>query len=220
MSRRLSLPIRRPRPQAGSPSAARPTTALPGKLTLRWQEPALPDGSPSITGYDVRYREVSTPALEWTELEGVATTANLEVPAILATSITGLKSNTSYEAQVRSVSGPRTSAWSPGIPLTAATAKAQLTVALSRGSYAVDEGAATEAAVLVTPTADRSLSVSVTASGIGASLSGLSSGRSSRHCPRPGQGDVYHLRYRGCRLARCLSRVDTGACWHRHDGDW
>ena len=144
------------------------------KLTFSWHEPTMADGDPAIASYDVRYREVSTPALDWTKLQDVATTATSDVPALISASITGLKSNTTYEAQVRSVSGSRSSAWAPETPARASTAMAQLTAAFSAGSYAVDEGAAMTVAVHVTPDADRDDEVTVTSSGIGVIVSGLS----------------------------------------------
>ena len=143
------------------------------KLTFHWHDPTLSEGPPA-TGYDVRYREVATPVPDWTELEDVATSSGEEVPARIGASVTGLKSNTTYEAQVRSVNGAGSSAWVPETPVQATTAEAQLIVAFSAGSYVVDEGATATVTVLVTPAADRDDDVTVTASGSGATVSGLS----------------------------------------------
>ena len=143
------------------------------KLTFHWHDPTLSEGPPA-TGYDVRYREVATPVPDWTELEDVATSTGEEVPARIGASVTGLKSNTTYEAQVRSVNGAGSSAWVPETPVQATTAEAQLIVAFSAGSYVVDEGATATVTVLVTPAADRDDDVTVTASGSGATVSGLS----------------------------------------------
>ena len=165
-----------PAPTSGFSFGADSSDSPESRLTVRWHEPTLSEGAQAITGYDVRYREVSMPDEDWTELEDVATSVSEETPARIGATITGLKSNTTYEAQVRSVSGSRSSAWAPETPVQATTAVAQLTVAFSAGSYDVDEGATTMVVVLVTPDADRDDNVTVTASGSGASVSGLAAG--------------------------------------------
>ena len=146
------------------------------KLTLRWVEPVLPQGVPVVTAYDIQYREVTTPVSAWVELEDVSTSVESGVPPRLSASIAGLKSNTVYEAQVRSVNHEGRSAWAPETPVQATTAAAQLTVSFSADSYQVEEGSTIAIAVLVTPAADRDDEVEILVSGDGVLVSGIGSG--------------------------------------------
>ena len=143
------------------------------KLALRWPESTTPEGVPSITAYDVRYRERATPELVWIELEDVPTSVTSGVPPRLRSTIPGLKSNTLYEAQVRTVNHEGSSAWVPSAPAQASTAAAQLTVAFRAEAYQVREGAAVTITVLVTPAADRDDEVEVVVVGDGLTVSGL-----------------------------------------------
>ena len=90
------------------------------------------------------------------------------------TTITGLASNTHYEAQLRAVNVEGSGGWSP--TSSAKTAEARLTVAFSAETYTVDEGDTADITVNVDPIADRDIAVTVTMTGTGATLSGLTDG--------------------------------------------
>ena len=135
-------------------------------LLLMWTAPTLPDGTPSISGYEVHFRVQGE--TNWTahdfESDGSTTEAT----------ITGLASNTSYDAQVRAVNVEGPGGWSP--TSIAKTAEARLTVAFSAETYTVDEGDTVDITVNVDPIADRDIAVTITITGEGATLSGLADG--------------------------------------------
>ena len=85
--------------------------------------------------------------------------------------ISGLASNTYYDAQVRAVNVEGPGDWSPTSG--AKTTEAALTVAFSAATYTVDEGGTATSTVTVTPTADRDVTVTITMTGTGATLSGI-----------------------------------------------
>ena len=146
-----------------SASGTSDTTTM---LILKWDLLLLPDGTPSITGYEVQYRERGE--TDWIDhdFDSVGTTTE--------TTITGLASNTHYEAQVRAINVEGSGDWSPISE--AKTAEARLTVAFSTSIYSMNEGDTATTTVAVTPTADRDLTVTVSMTGTGATLSGLGTG--------------------------------------------
>ena len=143
-----------------SAAGAADTTSM---LILRWTAPILPEGTPRVTGYDVRYRMQGE--TDWIDhdFDSVATTTE--------TTVTRLASNTYYDAQVRAVNVEGPGAWSP--ISSAKTAEAWLTVAFSVSTYTAGEGDTATTTVTVTPTADRDVTVTVTMTGSGATVSGL-----------------------------------------------
>ena len=148
---------------AFSASGTDDTTSM---LLLRWLAPTLPEGTLSITGYDVEYRMQGE--ADWTDHDFDSDGSTTE------TTITSLASNTSYDAQVRAVNAEGSGPWSP--TASAKTAEARLTVAFSSTTYTVGEGKDATVTVTVTPTADRDVTVTVTMTGTGATLSGLTDG--------------------------------------------
>ena len=156
-----------PPPQMEQPEfSASGTADTTSMLLLKWDVPVLPDGTPSISGYEVQFRVNGE--TDWIDhdFDSVATTTE--------TTITGLASNTHYEAQVRAVNVEGSGGWSP--TASAKTAEARLTVAFSSATYTVREGESATTTVTVMPTADRDITVTVTMTGTGATLSGLTNG--------------------------------------------
>ena len=132
-------------------------------LTLTWTRPDLPDAAASITGYEVQYRVQGETVWVVHDFDSSATT--------IQTTITGLASNTSYDAQVRAINAEGPGEWSP--TSIAKTTEADLTIAFSAATYTVDEGGTATSTVAVNPTADRNVTVTITMSGTGATLSDL-----------------------------------------------
>ena len=132
-------------------------------LTLTWTSPDLPDGTPVVTGYRVQYRVQGE--VDWIDHDFNSVSTATE------TTITGLASNTSYEAQISAVNIEGSGDWSP--TSSAKTTEAELTVTFSSETYMVNEGGEATIALVVTPTADRDVEVTLTMSGEGATLSGL-----------------------------------------------
>ena len=88
--------------EAPSAPAAPTVTGIPGStssIRVTWAAPA--NTGPSVTGYDVHYREVGSGWGRWDHHS-----------ADRGTIITGLKAGTRYEAQVRARSGEGTGEWS------------------------------------------------------------------------------------------------------------
>ena len=135
-------------------------------LLLKWDTPVPPDGTPRITGYEVQYRMQGD--IDWIAHDFDSDDSTTQ------TTITGLASNTHYEAQLRAVNVEGSGGWSP--TASAKTAEARLTVAFSSATYTVDEGDTADITVNVDPIADRDLAVTVTMTGTGATLSGLTNG--------------------------------------------
>ena len=136
-------------------------------LLLKWSIPVLPEGTPSITGYEVQYHEQGE--IDWIDhdFDSAGTTTE--------TTITGLASNTYYDAQVRAINVEGAGDWSP--TSSAKTAEARLTVAFSSDTYSVGEGEETTITVTVTPVADCDMMVAVEITdGTGATISGLTNG--------------------------------------------
>ena len=143
-----------------SAAGAADTTSM---LILRWTAPILPEGTPRVTGYDVRYRMQDKS--DWIDHDFDSEGSTIE------TTVTGLASNTYYEAQIRAVNVEGPGAWSP--TSSAKTTEARLTVAFSASTYTAGEGDTATTTVTVTPTADRDVTVTVTMTGSGATVSGL-----------------------------------------------
>ena len=105
---------------------ARTATTTPGRrdVDICWASP-WNAGRPPITGYDVRYRIVSDPQLDWTSLAGVMTTDcrdadgdlvnlnpdDVEGVATIGYTLTDLEPNTNYEFDVRAHNAQLTGAW-------------------------------------------------------------------------------------------------------------
>ena len=129
--------------------------ATPGAaagLTVAWTAIEPTDASP-VDGYDVQYRVKDTTNTDpWL-------TANVTVTGATAT-ITGLEYSTTYEVQVRSKNVEGVSGWSPTgegeIP-------SLLDVTLSPATRTVDEGSSATFTVTISPAADRTLSILVSA---------------------------------------------------------
>ena len=156
--------VNEPPPQMELPAfSADGTEDTTSMLLLRWLAPTLPDGTPSITGYDVQYRMQGE--ADWVAHNFASDGSTTE------TTITGLASNTHYDAQVRAVNVEGRGGWS--LTSIAKTAEARLTVAFSSATYTVDEGDTADITVTVTPTADRNVTVTINMTGTGATLSGL-----------------------------------------------
>ncbi len=88
--------------EAPSPPAAPGVAGIPGStssIRVMWAAPA--NTGPSVTEYDVHYREVGSGPTRW-EHSG----------ADMGTIITGLKAGTRYEVQVRARNAEGTSEWS------------------------------------------------------------------------------------------------------------
>ena len=148
-----------------SPSGTTDPTSM---LLLTWTAPTLPAGTPSITGYEVQYR-LDADGADW--IDHVFDSDG----TITETTITGLKSNTAYYAQVRAVNADGRGGWSPTSG--ASTNQVKLTIAFSSATYTVREGDTVDITVNVDPVADREVVVMVeTTDGTGATLSGLTDG--------------------------------------------
>ena len=159
--------VNEPPPQMEQPGfSASGTDDTTSMLLLKWHVPVLPDGTPSITGYDVHFRVQGETDWIAHDFDSVATTTE--------TTITGLASNTHYDAQVRAVNVEGSGGWSR--TASAKTAEARLTVAFSSAIYTVGEGESVTTTVIVTPNADRSVTVTITMTGTGVTLSGLTDG--------------------------------------------
>ena len=98
-------------------------------LILIWVAPTLPEGTASITGYDVQYRAQGES--DWI-------VRNFDSDA-RETTITDLASNTSYDAQVRAVNVEGSRRLVPDIQRQRLP-EAELTVAFSATTYTVGEG--------------------------------------------------------------------------------
>ena len=156
--------VNEPPPQTELPAfSAAGTADTTSMLILKWVAPTLLEGTPSITGYEVQYREQEEANWIVHIFESDGSTSE--------TTITGLASNTYYDAQVRAVNVEGPGDWSP--TSSATTTEAVLTVAFGAATYTVDEGEEATTTVTVTPTADRNVTVKVTMSGTGATLSGI-----------------------------------------------
>ena len=142
------------------PYSERPATAL----DLQWTPPNT-SGIPPITGYDVQYRLQGE--TDWIDhvFDSVGTTTN--------TTISDLESNTTYQVQVRAINDEGEGEWAP---TTGTTQKADLTVAFRASTYTVDEGGTATVTVTVIPNADRNVTLTVSMTGTGATLSELGTG--------------------------------------------
>ena len=79
-----------------------PVPRTPTSLTVSWSAPDNA-GKPAITGYDVQYRETDT--FNWT-------TVRQDAAASTSVSITGLRSNSFYDVQVRALNTDGSGPWS------------------------------------------------------------------------------------------------------------
>ena len=117
-------------------------------LTVSWNAPE--NTGPAITDYDLRFRKGTSG--DWTNHThtGVAT----------STPITGLDSNTAYQAQVRASNDEGTGTWSDST--TASTAVANLSVSLDSAGYTLAEGGdAATIMVRLDPAADRPVTLPI-----------------------------------------------------------
>ena len=139
-------------------SAAAGTTDLTSERTIKWTAPDT-TGIPPVTRYEVRYRPSGIDG-EWADHDFHSD------GAVTETTITGLSSNTEYEAQVGAINIEGPSPWSESVYAT--THKAQLTVAFGNSTYDVTEGQTGNVAVTVSPAADRDVLVTIIMTGDGA----------------------------------------------------
>ena len=146
-----------PPPSPKEPGLSAGSTNLTSQRTLKWTAPDAM-GIPPVTGYDVRYRPWGT-GDEWADHSFDSDGNTTE------TTITGLESNTEYEAQVRAVNLEGPGPWSASARAT--THKAQLTVALGSSAYTVTEGQTVDIEITVNPAADREVTVTITLTGEG-----------------------------------------------------
>ena len=134
-----------------------PTTTL----DVSWTAPDT-TGIPAITGYDVQYRAGHSGT--WTAHDFGSNGSAIE------TTVTGLDSNTTYQIQVRANNDEGEGEWAFG---SGTTERTQLVVAFSSETFTVSEVGTSEITVNVTPAADRNVTVTITMTGTGATLSGL-----------------------------------------------
>ncbi len=159
----------------GKPDAlgAQPASTADGHASLKvsW-EPPEDDGGGKITGYDVQYRVLTTDDNGWTDhpFTGDGT----------STTITGLRSNTAYEVQVRASNAEGAGDWSDSGEIT--TLPKPLTVTFSDATYDANEGFTTTVTVLLDSEADRVVSIPITVTPQGSTqeadytVTGLSTG--------------------------------------------
>ena len=124
-------------------------------------------GIPSITGYDVQYREHSE--ADWIDHDfaSVSTTTMTTIP--------DLASNTTYQVQVRAKNdeGPKAN----GPRVVVLRKKARLTIAFSSATYTVGEGDTATTHSRGHPNCRSfDILVTITMTGTGATLYGLTSG--------------------------------------------
>ena len=136
-------------------------------LILTWKAPPLPEGTPSITGYDVQYRMQGE--ADWVA-HNFASDGSTTETTITRPGIKYVTTTLRYVPSTPKDRGP----WSP--TASAKTAEARLTVAFSAETYTVDEGDTADISVNVDPIADRDITVTITMTGTGATLSSLTNG--------------------------------------------
>ena len=146
-----------PRGLSVSTNDDNPTTTL----DVSWTAPDT-TGIPAITGYDVQYRAGHSGT--WTAHDFGSNGSAIE------TTVTGLDSNTTYQIQVRANNDEGEGEWAFG---SGTTERTQLVVAFSSETFTVSEVGTSEITVNVTPAADRNVTVTITMTGTGATLSGL-----------------------------------------------
>ncbi len=146
-------------PKAEAPFQPEAPVLTPGyrQLAVTWRAPEE-DGGSSVTGYNVQYRPVTSPATSWTGW-------NPGKSVTLSTIITGLNNDQLYEVQVQAVNSVDAGDWSPS---GTATPTAVLTASISADkteirigeavtlSWEVQGDAAAVAAVSITVTARES----------------------------------------------------------------
>ena len=131
-----------------APTVAAAVTDGHNSLTVSWAAPE--NTGPAITGYDVRYREGTSG--DWTN--------HTHNGVVTSTSITGLDSNTAYQAQVRTSNDEGTGEWSAST--TPSTAVANLSVSLDSAGYTLAEGGdAATIMVRLDPAADRPVTLPI-----------------------------------------------------------
>ena len=116
-------------------------------LSPTWNELA---DTPSVTGYDIRYRPQVPANSPWTTLTDVATTAvpaSGSLPARRQATITGLLPSSSYDVQVRAKSVEGEGAWSANFGGGPGLATQENEVYFDAASYDVVEGGSVEVTV-------------------------------------------------------------------------
>ena len=93
--------VAEPPPAPAAPTLSKLTDDA-SKLNVTWTPPNM-SGKPAITDYDVRYRKSGFS--DWTALDAATSTAT-------STTLTGLRGQTTYQAQVRATNVEGTSDWS------------------------------------------------------------------------------------------------------------
>ena len=118
----------------GKPPAPTVSAATPNSLTVEWMEPE--NTGPTITDYDVQYREGGSGGFTDAQHEGTALTATL----------TGLSPDTVYEVQVRARNATGTGAWSEsGEGRTSPQQTIDTVAGTGRFGFSGDGGPATQA---------------------------------------------------------------------------
>ena len=118
----------------GKPPAPTVSVATPNSLTVEWMEPE--NTGPTITDYDVQYREGGSGGFTDAQHEGTALTATL----------TGLSPDTVYEVQVRARNATGTGAWSEsGEGRTSPQQTIDTVAGTGRSGFSGDGGPAVEA---------------------------------------------------------------------------
>ena len=143
-----------------STNAENPTTAL----DVTWVSPDTA-GIPETTGHNMKYRAGSSG--EWTvhDFDSDGSTTETTIP--------NLASNTTYEVQVRAKNEEGDGPWAEGV---GSTERTGLVVVFSPATYTVREGEPATTTLIVTPVADRDVTVTVNMTGPGVALSGLDIG--------------------------------------------
>ncbi len=132
---------------------AHPASTTDGHASLKvsW-EPPEDDGGGKITDYDVQYRVLTTSDNGWTghPFTGDGT----------STTIAGLRSNATYEVQVRASNAEGAGEWSDSGEIT--TLPKPLAVTFSDAVYTTNEGSTTTVTVLLDSEADRKVVIPIT----------------------------------------------------------
>ena len=130
-------------------------------LSVSWTAPGPTD--PPVTGYNLRYREKTTPMPQWT---GSTDNADVAFDQNSAT-IGGLGHDTLYEVQLQAYnSEPELSNWSESGD--GRTNKLQLTTRFGQVSYSVNEGDDISITVSLAPDANRAVQVPISVTAVSA----------------------------------------------------
>ena len=121
-------------------------------LTASWNTPT-DAAKPPVTGFDVQYRQVTTPESGWTNWTHNDTSTTSE--------ITGLTANTQYQIHVRASNAEGDGSWST--PKTGTTGKH--TVEFATSSQTVQEGNTATVKLEISPRTTQSITIPLTTTG-------------------------------------------------------